>query len=75
MSTLKIDLSDELTTFVYEQAAAYGYTSPAEYLGAVITRQRDLEQLRSRLLEGPQSGPAKAVNDSWFKALRAQAVK
>jgi len=73
MSTFKIELPEELTAFVDRQAQAQGFASSSDYIAAVISRQRDLEALRVKLIAGADSGPGKPIDESWFTSLRLRA--
>jgi len=73
MATMNVSLPDELKAFVDQQVAAHAYASTSEYLRELIRKQRDIEQLREKLLEGANSGPGKAIDDAWFAELRAKA--
>jgi antitoxin ParD1/3/4 len=75
MSTVKIDLSEDLKKFVDQQAADRGYKSPGEYLSALVSKQRDLELLRTKIVEGANSGPAREVDETWYAELQKQASR
>lgn len=73
MATMNISLTDDLKTFVEAQVSARSYTSASEYLRELIRRQRDVEELRTKLLEGANSGPGLLADDAFFAQLRLQA--
>jgi antitoxin ParD1/3/4 len=69
---LLIPLDQPLYDFVREQAAA-GYSSPSDFVGALIrTARRDVaaKRLESALLEGLSSGPATPMTDQDWAELR-----
>lgn len=72
---MNVSLPEELKAFVDEQVATHGYASTSEYLRDLIRKQRDIEQLRQKLLEGANSGPGKVIDDAWFAELRARAER
>lgn len=75
MGTMNISLPDDLKAFVDEQVAAQGYASTSEYLRELIRKQRDIEQLRQKLLDGANSGPGKVIDDAWFAELHQRAKR
>ena len=72
MATMNISLPDELKQFIDEQVAEHAYGSASEYLRELIRKQRDVEKLRSMLLEGANSGPGKPVTTDTFRAMREE---
>ena len=52
MTTMNISLPEELKDFVDTQVAECGYGSTSEYLRDLIRKQRDVERLRTALVEG-----------------------
>ncbi len=75
MSIVKLDLSDDLTAFVDRQVAEHGYKSAADYLSDLVSKQRDLEILRGKLLKGANSGPGPEADGVWFAELKQQAER
>lgn len=73
MATMNISLTDDLKTFVEAQVAARSYTSASEYVRELVRRQRDVEELRAKLLEGANSGPGLLADDAFLAELRLQA--
>ncbi|MCK9490178.1 MAG: type II toxin-antitoxin system ParD family antitoxin [Xanthomonadales bacterium] len=71
MATMNISLPDELKQFIDSQVAEGGYTSSSEYLRELIRKQRDVESLRSLLLDGFNSAPTHVVDDSFVAEIRA----
>ena len=60
MSTLSISLPDALKKFVEDQVAAGDYSTPSDYVGALIedARMRAARQaIDDRLLQALESGP------------------
>ena len=70
MATMNISLPDDLKTFVDAQVAEHAYGSTSEYLRELIRKQRDIEKLRSMMLEGFNSGPGPVADDAFFAELR-----
>lgn len=70
MATMNISLPDELKQFVDEQVAEGAYGSSSEYLRELIRKQRDVEKLRTLLLEGANSGPAQLADAAFFAEMR-----
>ena len=70
MTTMNISLTDDLKEFVDAQVSAHGYSSTSEYLRELIRKQRDVERLRSMLLESAGSGPGRIVDEAFFAELR-----
>lgn len=73
MATMNISLPDELKQFVDAQVAEHAYGSTSEYLRELIRKQRDLDQLRRKLLEGAQSPVEGVIDKAWFDSLRERA--
>lgn len=73
MATMNISLPEELKDFVDAQVAECGYGSTSEYLRDLIRKQRDVERLRTALVEGLESGPAQPVTPDYFDRLRTRA--
>ena len=72
MATMNISLPDELKQFIDAQVSAQGYGSSSEYLRELIRKQRDVEKLRSMLLEGANSGPGELVTADTFRQMREE---
>lgn len=73
MTTMNISLTDDLKQFVEAQVNTHGFTSTSEYLRDLIRKQRDIEKLRSMLLEGFNSGPATLMEPDFFEKMRKRA--
>lgn len=73
MGTMNISLPDSLKDFVDEQVDQGGYGTSSEYVRELIRKDQDRLQLRSLLLAGARSAPAKAVDESYFETLRRKA--
>lgn len=71
MSSVTLTLPDALRAFVDREVEAEGYASAADYIRELVRQERDRISLRALLIEGPESGPAAAVNDEWFASVRA----
>lgn len=70
MVTMNISLPEDLKSFIDEQVAVHAYGSTSEYLRELIRKQRDIEKLRSMLLDGFNSGPGQIADDAFFAELR-----
>lgn len=75
MATMNISLTDDLKTFVEAQVAARSYTSASEYVRELVRRQRDVEELRAKLLEGAASPAEGEMDDAYFAELRRAAAR
>ena len=72
MTTMNISLSDTLKSFVDDQVGAGGYSSSSEFVRELIRKERDRQQLRGLLLEGPASSPAVTADADYFDGLRGR---
>lgn len=70
MATMNISLPDELRQFIDEQVAEHAYGSSSEYLRELIREQRDMEKLRTMLMDGFKSGAGQVADDAFFAELR-----
>ncbi|HEV2293889.1 MAG TPA: hypothetical protein VGR35_08525 [Tepidisphaeraceae bacterium] len=70
MTTLNVNLPDNLKTFAEKQAAAHQLSSASEYIESLLAR----EELELALLDGLNSGPATEVDDGWLERKRQQLV-
>jgi hypothetical protein len=69
---MEISLSGTLVSFVDEQVAERGLTSPSEYFALLLRRERDRIALRRRMLEGIASPTAGPADLEYFGALRTR---
>jgi len=69
MTTVNLNLSEELQQFVKVQAEAGRFDGPAEYIEALIERARNgNEKLEALLIEGLDSGDPIPLNpDEWSR--------
>lgn len=72
---MNISLPQTLKSFVDEQVSQRGYGTSSEYVRELIRRDQDRMQMRGLLLAGASSLPTKAVDESYFDALRDRVVK
>ena len=72
MSTMNISLPEDLKSFVDEQLAKRGYSSASEYVRELIRKDQDRRHLRSLLLAGAASAPAKPADAVDFDELRGR---
>jgi antitoxin ParD1/3/4 len=77
MSDLHISLPDELREFVDAQVSQGGYSTPDEYLGALLREARkneEQERLEARLLKGLDSGPGIEATPEYWREKEARLV-
>jgi antitoxin ParD1/3/4 len=69
MNTLPITLPESLTTYLQTQIASGHYTTPSDYIQALIQADRDRQaRLETLALEGIQSGSATPMtSDDWLQ--------
>jgi antitoxin ParD1/3/4 len=75
MTNLTISLSEELRTFIEEQAASAGYGTASDYLQALVReeqKRKAQERLEELLLEGLESGPATPMTAEDWDEMRRQ---
>lgn len=72
MSTVNLNLSEELHQFVSGQAEAGQFDGPEEYIAALIERAKNgKEKLEALLIEGLESGdPIPLDADEWSRIRR-----
>ena len=75
MSTMNISLPDSLKAFVDEQVSQRGYGTSSEYVRELIRHDQDRQRLRSLLLAGAATPPAKPADQTYFEGLRARVIK
>ena len=75
MPTVNVNLSDELRSFVDRQVAERGLESCSDYIGDLVSRERDRQQLSDLLLEGLESPPGPVADEAYFERLRAIAIE
>lgn len=76
---LNISLSDQVQTFVEEQAIAAGFNSANEYVYHLILREQERlaqqQRIESLLVEGLESGEPIEATDNWWEQKRTQLVE
>ncbi len=70
MNTLNISLPEALATFVAEQVSLRGFTSNSEFVGELVRREQDRQNLRTLLLQGASSALSLPVDADYFNRLR-----
>lgn len=75
MSTMNICLPETLKDFVDEQVHSRGYGTSSEYVRELIRHDQDRQRLRSLLLAGAATPPAKPADEAYFDGLRARIIK
>ncbi len=66
MSTLILDLGEEVDAFVREQSEAQGCASPEDYVEYLIKQER----LRRLLIDGRDSPPGPVADHDYFEERR-----
>ncbi len=75
MSTVNLNLSQELQAFVNGQTAAGQYDGPAEYIEALIERAKQgKERIESLLVEGLDSGEAIPLDAAQWCRIRSRII-
>lgn len=69
-TTMNISLPEPLKKFVDQQVREGGYAGTSEYVRELIRRQRDVEELRAKLLEGAASPVEGGFDKAYFDDLR-----
>ena len=72
MGTMNISLPDALKAFVEDEVARGGYSTSSEYVRALIRREQDRARLHALVLEGAASPEDVAVDETYFRSLRAR---
>lgn len=72
MTTVNVNLSDELESFVDRQVAERGLESCSDYIADLVSRERDKQQLRDLVLEGLESPPGPVADDAFFDEILAR---
>jgi antitoxin ParD1/3/4 len=76
---LNISLSDQVQTFVEEQAIAAGFNSANEYVYHLILREQERiaqqKRIEPLLVEGLESGEPIEATDDWWEQKRTQLVE
>ena len=72
MDTIDVELPAELKTFVDSEAGVRGFATGSEYIGSLIRREHERQELRAKILEGLASEPAGAADETYFASLREQ---
>jgi antitoxin ParD1/3/4 len=75
METMNIALPDPVREFVQELVAQGAYSTPSEYVAALIhedRKRREKEKLEALLLEGLNSGPATEMTLEDWEQIRAE---
>jgi antitoxin ParD1/3/4 len=70
MATMNISLPTSLKDFVDEQVDQRGYGTSSEHVRELIRKEQDRLHLRSLLLAGASSAPAKPIDGAYFESLR-----
>ncbi len=74
MTTLELQLDDDLDLFVQQQSQARGYASGAAYIQSLLAVERlrgQTPQVNQRLAESTQ-GPTKLVDDAYWQRLETE---
>jgi antitoxin ParD1/3/4 len=65
-----ISLPDSLKAFVDDQVSQWGYGTSSEYVGELIRKDQERQQLRALLLAGAASAPGAVADARYFDGLR-----
>lgn len=72
MPTVKVNLSDELRSFVDRQVTERGLESCSEYIVNLVQLERDRQHLRGLIMEGLESPPGPVADDAFFDEILAR---
>lgn len=73
MSTIEVDLPDNVFEFAKGEAERQGYRSVDEFVAAVLTRAKEARsRVEKELADGLASGPVQPFLPSEFEDLRDQ---
>lgn len=78
MTSLNISLPQSLKDYVEEQAKGGGYSTPSEYVRALVRedqRRHNQQKLEALLLEGLNSGGSIAITPEYLEKKRQQLIK
>ena len=76
MNTFPINLNDSLAHYLQEQITSGHYTSPSDYIQALIQAdQAHKTRLETLVLEGINSGPSTPMTDDDWVYIRTQVRK
>jgi antitoxin ParD1/3/4 len=79
MATMNISLPDSMKAFIEEQAGKAGFGTVSEYMRAIIreVQERELhrQEVRGKLLEAVQSGPAVPMTGEDWEGIRREVHK
>ena len=83
MTTVTVSLSTSDLEFVQKQLAGGKFSSPGEYLKALLRAEQELQRepaemdpaLEAELLKGLESGPPIRADDEFWRRLRAEATE
>jgi antitoxin ParD1/3/4 len=78
MTSLNISLPQNLKDFVESQAEAGGFSTPSEYIRALIRddqKRRAEEKLETLLLEGLNSGEPIEITPEYWERKRAHLIE
>ena len=76
MTTITVNLSDDLQQFVADQTQVGSYPDPAAYIQALIQRAKMGQARIAKLIdEGLESGDPLPLNADTWKNIRAEVAK
>lgn len=67
---MNISLSDSMKAFVDQQVRTRGYATSSENVRELIRKDRDIQRMRSLLLDSATSPAGSPVNAGYFEGLR-----
>ena len=76
MTTIPLELPDELTQFVATRVATGEFSSPNEYIVALIDgTRRSRDEIETLLLDGLESGPSSEWRTEDVAAIRQRIIE
>ncbi len=75
MSSIPVDLPDELMQFVDQGTKNGGFTNPSEFIVALVAAANEKQgEIEQALMSGINSGPAKAWTDEEWQSIKERVV-
>ena len=75
MSSIPVDLPDELMQFVDQGAKSGGFTDPSEFIVALVAAANEKQgEIEQALVAGINSGPAEPWTDEEWQAIKERVV-
>ena len=75
MSSIPVDLPDELMQFVDQGTKNGGFTNPSEFIVALVAAANEKQgEIEQALVAGINSGPAEPWTDEEWQAIKERVV-